>query len=191
MAHELDVFRIIADSFCPFKFRRGRRFSFRHFCVSFVLPAALGAWQSFRHPAIDSKYQVGLFAAFGAVAAVLTAILPVIQYLVGLGLPEHKYKPSEFLAWEAQVVRLEVVRELYSSISTGVILLVFSGAPILALQFDWLPATLKQLCSALIFFVGFAVAISFLQIITGVYDVLEHQAKEIDDKLDKISPDDQ
>jgi hypothetical protein len=47
---------------------------------------------------------------------------------------------------------------------------------------------IKQGISASIYFVGLAVAVSFLQVISGVYLVLESQAKQVDQKLKDLAP---
>lgn len=188
MATDIDIFPIFWDFLRPFRFRGGRQFSVGHFCFTLLLPAALGAWVSFKHPVIAERYQITLLTVFGVIAAVMTALLPVVQYVVGVGLPEKPYSEAQHAMWEHQVVRLQVLRSLYSTISVSVILLVLSLVPIMLLQVGWMPPVGKQVISASIYAIGFAVAISFLQVTSGVYLVLEAQAKEIDQKLKDLAP---
>lgn len=186
---ELDIWPIFSDFFRPFKFKGGRKFSVIHLFWTMVLPAALAVWFSFKHPVIPDKYQITLLTVFGVIAAVMTALLPVVQYVVGADV-KNKYTESQRAEWEHQVDRLQVLRGLYSTISVAVILLVFSLVPLTLLQVDWLPKEAKQVVSASIYFIGVATAISFLQVISGVYLVLESQAKQVDQKLKDLEPKD-
>jgi len=188
MATDIDLVPIFYDFLHPFSFREGRKFRLSHFAFSVLLPAAVAVWLSFKHPVISERYQATLLVVFGAIAAVMTAILPVVQYVVGVGLPAERYKPTQHAAWEHQVTRLQVLRGLYSTISVSVILLVFALIPALLLQVQWLPGWAKQTTSGSIYFVGLAVAVSFLQVISGVYIVLDAQAKEYDQKLKDLKP---
>lgn len=190
MATDIDIRPIFMDFLRPFRFRKGRKFSFGHLAFSLLLPLALGILLSFKHPIIAERYQITILTVFGVIAAVMTALLPVVQYVVGVGLPEERYTRAQHAAWEHQIARLQVLRSLYSTISVAVVLLVFSLVPLMLLQVNWFPDGVKQGISASIYFVGFATAISFLQVISGVYLVLEAQAKEFDQKLKDLAPKD-
>jgi hypothetical protein len=188
MATDIDIRPIFSDFFHPFRFGGKRKFSVPHFLWTIVLPAAWGAWLSTKHPAISDKYQVTLLTAFGAIAAVMTALLPVVQYVVGADLQSTRYSESQRSQWQHQVDRLNVLRGLYSTISVSVILLVFALVPLTLLQVAWFPPEAKQAISASIYFVGGAVAISFLQVVSGVYLVLNAQASQIDQRLKDLAP---
>jgi hypothetical protein len=190
MATDLDIGPIIWDFLHPFSFRKGRRFSFSHLLWTIISPAAVAIWLSFKYPVIDPQYQVTLLTVFGLIAAVMTSLLPVVQYVVGLDIPKERYPEAKYAAWEHQVVRLNVLRSLYATISFSVILLVFSLVPLIFLQTAWIPPNGKQVISASIYFVGLAVSVSFLQVISGVYLVLEAQAREYDQKLRDLAPPD-
>src|SRR5580698_572570 len=138
MATDLDIRPIIWDFVRPFSYRRGRQFNFRHTFWAVVVPIAYAALFSFRHPKIAETYQVMFLGAFGLVAAVMTALLPMVQYIVGIDVKE-KYSEAQFASWQHQIARLEVLRNLYSAICMSVFGLVFSLVPLGLLQVPSLP----------------------------------------------------
>jgi hypothetical protein len=133
---------------------------------------------------------MGVLTVMGIVAAVMVALLPVVQFIVGEGLKGERYRESQYSAWKHQVARHQLSVDLYSSISWSVVLSVFSLAPLLLLQIPRLPVVLKWVCSVSIYFVGFSLALLFLEITSGVYLVLKAQADEVDRKLKDTEPKD-
>lgn len=188
MITHIDLRQIIGDHFRPFRFREGRKFSWPKMTLTLAVPAGLGIAMSFRHPVISDKYQVTFLTVFGVIAAVMTALLPIVRSVVDVSLRKTPYTLAERHLWNLQKVRLEVLRGLYTSICMSVIYLVFSLVPLIALQIVGLPLYLKQLIAACIYFVGFAVAVAFLEVISGVYLVLNAHAEEVDKELEKLQP---
>jgi hypothetical protein len=188
MLNHVSLRPIISDRFRPFRLDSGRRFSFMHFALTFVLPVLVATWVCVRYPVIDKEYQVTLLTIFGIIAAVLTALLPIVQSVVGnFTLPE-RYTPAQSARWQNQRVRLEVLRGLYSAISWAVVLLVLSLVPMLLLQVESFPGLLKRFIAFLIYFVALSVAVCFLEIVVGVYQVLEDQARQIAQQLKDARP---
>jgi hypothetical protein len=190
MISYIDIRPIIADHFYPFHFRKGRQFSWPRTVLTVILPAAGAIALSFRHPVIAEKYQVTFLTVFGLIGAVMTALLPIVQSVVGVSLRSERYTLAQKHLWNQQKVRLEVLRGLYSSICMSVIYLVFSLVPLIALQINGLPFVAKQAIAAMIYFVGLAVATCFLEVISGVYLVLDAHAAEVDKELERLSPPD-
>lgn len=190
MATEIDITPIVSDYFHPFKFGQSRRFSWHRFALSVGLPLVLALALSWPHPVIAEKYQMSILTVIGIIAAVMVAMLPVVQYIVGVGVQAEPYREAQYSVWKHQVARHQVSVGLYSSISWAVVLSVFSAVPLLLLQIPSLPHSAKWIFSVAIYFVGFALAILFLEITSGVYLVLKAQANEIDQKLKDLAPKD-
>jgi hypothetical protein len=190
MSTDIDITPIVSDYFHPFKFGQGRQFSWQRFTVSICLPLALALALSWRYRVIADAYQMIILAMVGIVSAVMVAMLPIIQYIVGVGIKDSRYSEAQYSVWKYQVARHQVSVGLYSSISWSVVLSVFSAIPLLLLQIPSLPLAIKWLSSVAIYYVGFALAILFLEITSGVYLVLKAQADEIDRKLKDLEPKD-
>jgi hypothetical protein len=188
MATDIDISPIVSDYFRPFKFGQGRRFSWGRFVLSVCLPFSLALVLSWRHHVIAEQYQMSILTVILFVAAAMVAMLPVVQYIVGTGIQNTPYTEAQYAVWRHQVARHQTSVGLYSSISWAVVLSVFSMVPLLLLQVPRLPATIKWISSVSIYFVGFSLAILFLEITSGVYLVLKAQAAEVDQRLKDSEP---
>ena len=187
--HNISLRPILSDRLRPPSFPDGKRFNAKHFALIFVLPFVAAVALALRYPVINKDYQPTILAIFGMVAAVLTALLPIIPAVIGNVQVKDKYERSQHAVWVNLANRLDVLRGLYSAISWAVILLVLSLVPVLILQIQNLPALVGQILAGMIYFVGLSVAVAFLEIVAGVYQVLMDQAKQISQKLKDSKPD--
>ncbi|HEV7299034.1 MAG TPA: hypothetical protein VGN72_06670 [Tepidisphaeraceae bacterium] len=191
MTRFFNIGPIVWDHFRPFRFGEKRQTSFQHIAVFLVIPILFGVALSFWKPAGARSQQAAFMTAYSLVAAVMLALLPVVQSILGFT-PidrERVFLERDKPLWREQVIRLQVLRELYSEISFAVLILVVSLAPAMAAGASALPLWALQGLSAFVYSVGFSAAIACVHIMTNVYLVLDAQAKEATRFLDKANPD--
>jgi hypothetical protein len=182
------VWPIFRDHLCPYRYGVKRQFNVKRFGVLVGLPVAFGVALSFVYPEIQEKHQGTYLAVYAIVASVMIGLIPVTQNLVGLADTGRRYDAGERPLFRQQVIRLQVLRELYAELAFVVVLLVASFVPILLAGAASFPGWLKQCISAFAYSVGAAVALAFLRTVAGIYLVLDVQAHEVNKKLNANAP---
>lgn len=188
MFHYINIWLIVKNHFSPFRFGHDRKFSLPYFFVFFVIPLAIAFALTWRFGAVRDTDIGNFLTVFSVVAAVMTALMPVVQSIVGLADFDTRFGESQKRLYHQQIVRLQVLRELYAEISFSVILLVFALVPLICLEIDSIAPWVRKGMSGFVYFVAAAVALSFLHIIMGIYLVLEVQAHEANRKLADNAP---
>jgi Na+/melibiose symporter-like transporter len=153
-----------------------------------LIPLGLAAILMWRLGPLATDSLANFLTVFSILAAVLMALVAVVQNAVGGIDLTKKYDLGQRLAHERQVIRLEVLRELYASISFTVLLLLASMGPIVLLQVASPGHSAKKWLSGLVYLASCAVAISSFYIIFGVYRVLDVQADQAADALHRGEP---
>lgn len=147
---------------------------------------------------IDDDLIPLIMAAFAVLAAVMTGLLPIVHGVVGQ-VQCGSFEPGQFPLVRRELDRIETLRELYSTISYAVIILVLGVVALVALalipaplvgqdgepygMWLWVRITLVGFT----YFVAASTMASFFNIATGVYESLEDQAaraaKELESSL--------
>jgi hypothetical protein len=182
------LFRIVRDHFCPFRFGRGRVLDARRLVILGLIPLAVAFLLLWRLGPIITDSLANFLTVFSILAAVLMALVAVVQNAVGGIDLTKKYDLGQRLAHQRLVVRLEVLRELYASISFTVLLLLGSMAPLVLLQIAAPGPSAKKWLSGVVYCASCAVATSSFYIIFGVYRVLDVQADQTADALNQSEP---
>lgn len=191
MIDRLDIFPIIKDHYCPFRYGEGRRFSWSFLLLFFVAPTAIGILLAWKVGYVDSVQIPLVLSAYSVLAAVMTGLLPIIHAVVGQSRTPETLDVGQRLEIDRALIRIETLRELYSTISYSVIVLTIGVVVTVALVFV-LPSTSAPLgdrrvvalvLSGLVYFVGASTMLSFLNIAVGVYAALEDQAKRTTQEL--------
>lgn len=193
MIHRLDIRAIIKDHYCPFVVHKGRRFSLPFFGLFFLIPSAAGAALAMTVGYVNLTLIPLVLAAFGVLAAVMTGLLPIIHTVVGHTRDFVKLEPGRKIEGEREIIRIETLRELYSTISYSVIVLTAGIVVAVALVFVLPPDgantttpvapypryydVLARIFSGFVYFVGASTILSFLNIAVGVYAALEEHAE--------------
>ncbi|CAG0984201.1 hypothetical protein PHYC_01934 [Phycisphaerales bacterium] len=179
-----NLWQIIGDHFCPFSFKGQRRSFSAANAVYFAVAPGCAGYVLLRYagPISESGNDIYL-TVFAVVGAVFTALLTVVQSVVGGTDKATPYDAAARIRESQRSIRLEVLRELYASIAFAVLFLVLSAVPIMALDYAPLPHAWRAIASAFTYGVAVLMAFTFLHIISGVYLVLDAQAKETSDRL--------
>ncbi len=165
-----------------------RRCDWAHVFMFLVAPAVLGLATWLFLGELSGKVEdISLYiATVSILAAVMTGLLPIVHGVLGQT-QVINYTPLDEKSRKAELRRVETLRELYSAICFSVISLVFGILFLLALAFaEAMLPSMRWIRSAFSIFIyiisGIAIA-AFLNIATGVYAALEHQADGVTSKL--------
>jgi len=182
MLDRVSPFQIIRDNFCPFSHGVGRQFSKRHFASFAVLPCVGGVVLACTLYGIQPPTAAIIIGVYSIIAAVMTALLAVIHNVIGSTSVEKGFDAGDWKKKRELILQLEVLRELYANASYAVLILVGGLGPLVALLFD-LPCVARVVLSGAVHAVSISVVLSFLSVITGIYLVLDTQAKNMDSAI--------
>lgn len=154
-----------------------RRFSFVQLLLHGLLPAAIGCAAGFLSGPLTSVTSIGMvIAVFSLVATVLTAMISVIYAVLAGDSRPLPTRDQPFLK-DNELARLAAIRSLQSNVAFCVIVLLASILPSILLLAT-LPFWIAHTITLVVFSVAAMVALSMIDILVGVYDVLENEAEE-------------
>ena len=200
MLRRVNIAKIVTDHFCPYRFGKGRRFSFGFSFLFAVVPLGLGWTLHALIGGIQSDDVALIVTVLSILAAVFTALLPIVHSVIGQSPAADAYDEGARLERDREQIRIESLRESYSAICYAVLLLI-SGvavATILAAlpslsSMDDAGSTLsvgerflrlvKSAASVFIYFVSTSTLLTLLNVIVGVYVALDDQAENITKRL--------
>ncbi len=184
-----ELAKILRANFSPHRVGRGRVFSPVELIIYGIIPLAGGAALSWRLGRPSEEYLALLIAVYGVLAAVLVGLLPIVYSIASGTYTAHA--KGEYPAIDHERRRLEVLQDLYSTISYGTILLVAALASLIAMLFLPDPATSDNTESTLavlecfVYFVGCSTILSILNVAMGVFTSMEDQVCKAKERLEK------
>lgn len=126
---------------------------------------------------------------------ILTAMLGlmIMQMTIEFPLPKQRnkpYEPVELPKFQKVSAQLTTLRELCANISYLVMLVIVALPMLLAIQADPYWFFFGDIIRLFIYFVCTTLAISFFDIISGIYLVLNEYGQHLSDELERFRPKD-
>ena len=187
MLNRVNVIVLLRDQYRPYRHLHGRRWHLGHVMLFGIVPACVGVGAGLLVGPLNAAAAGTMIAAFSVLAAVMTALVSVVHSLVGnVRIPEP-FDPGARRVAEQVVARLEVLRELYTSITFAVLTQVF-GVVILTLTFLPLPVWVDSTLTCLALGVAAVALMVLLTVALGVYQSLTDEADRRENELRKAAP---
>lgn len=187
----LDILIIIKHHFSKYESGSIGKLSFSKLCTFGATPFILSFIWIYYHGVIDNTHISTYLTILAVVGSVLTAMLAVVQAIIGFPMPEIegvKLDPVDYPIYKKAMARLTTLRELYANIAFSVLLVVASMPVFLILKTIKSAPIAHGICSTIIYFVCTSVALTFIYVISGVYTTLDDHGDKLADKLKSIKP---
>lgn len=185
----IGILIILDHHFRTFRAGQVRKISIQKIILFICIPCILSAaWSCLIGP-IESKQISTYLAILAVVGSILTAMLAVVQAVIGFPLPHRNepFTPVEIVEFRRLSARLTTLRELYANISYSVVLVIVAMPSFLVLAFE--PSTIFYYgFSTFIYFVCLTLILTFFYIVSGVYIVLDAQGRKMTEELERLKP---
>lgn len=159
-----------------------RPFRLRRLFVFAIVPLLVGVLLSWKLGPPGSGHLTLIAAVYAVVTSVLVGLIPLAQSVIAQIAPNRLYQAGERRLADQEINRIQTLQGLHAAISYATILLVASlGACVLTVFL--LPVVdirgwkeVAYCTAAIIYTVGASTALTFLDVATGVFEVMENHA---------------
>ena len=180
---------IICAHYCPHVTVQGRKFSLSALLIYGALPLGVGMALCGQLGQPKETYLALLIAVYGVLAAVLVGLLPIVYSIADNTFTRHS--EGQYPSVQRERRRLQVLQDLYATISYGTILLVLAVGALIAFVFVPGPLAggpdgmLVSVLLTIVYAVGCSTVLSVFRVATGVFTAMEDQVERVKVLLDE------